>query len=231
MTYLNISVLKLWKSFLSGSVLITSQTNFIVLLLFVFLLHGQYLCDYLHSKQFLLQVYCHENINQSYILKHYIVFACFILQVNSLFLSALIIFVSTFIKMTSYCLNVIFLLNVCAAVVLKSIMPWLLIFCLQKFCYVVFLVYQLFHIYDLFMVLYGLNVFVVISCEFLWSTWFSFSHNIRSLFADLTECPKILKCCKIQGKIINVMKVWVNVFDTFKNFVKWTCLSFHVSNT
>ena len=35
---------------------------------------SQYICRYVHSNQFLMQVYSHENMNQTYNLTHYNVF-------------------------------------------------------------------------------------------------------------------------------------------------------------
>ena len=88
----NISLITLiTESSLSGSVLIKLQSNSCSILLFAFLFHSWYFCCYAHFHQFLLRVYSHENINQSYNLTHSNVFACFLLQVNSLFSLALIV--------------------------------------------------------------------------------------------------------------------------------------------
>ena len=85
---LNISmiVLKISKSSLSGSILINLQPSSCSVAFCI-----QYFCRCIHFQKFLLQAYSHENISQSCNLKHYIVFAYFLLQINSLFLSALIV--------------------------------------------------------------------------------------------------------------------------------------------
>ena len=109
---LNISfiALKTSKSSLAESILINLQPGscFIV---FIFLFCSQYFCRYDPFYQFLLQAYSHENLSQSYILTRYIVFACFLIQMN------FFIFVSTncsLVKMKSYCLNPNLVLNLCA---------------------------------------------------------------------------------------------------------------------
>ena len=91
-TCLNISLiaLEISKSPSLGS--ITKNLNqVLVLLLFVFSFCSQYFCLCFNFHQVLLRVYSHENISKPYNLKHYIVFACFLLQINSLFLSVLIV--------------------------------------------------------------------------------------------------------------------------------------------
>ena len=79
---LNISLIALKISKPSRSILINLQPIFFFLLLFVFLFHSQNSCGYDNFNQFLLQVYDHENLNQSYNLTHYFMFACFFLQMN-----------------------------------------------------------------------------------------------------------------------------------------------------
>ena len=89
----NISLvpLKISKSSLSWSISIQIFYKVVVLLLFLFWFGSQYFCRCVHLHQFLLRAYSHENISQSCNFKYYIVFACFLLQINSLFLSALIV--------------------------------------------------------------------------------------------------------------------------------------------
>ena len=103
--------------------------QFFFLLLFVFSFHSQHFYHYDPSHQFLLHSYSHESINQSCNLKHYIVFVCFFLQIN------LLSFVSTdssFVKMTSYCLNPNLILKVCANFVPQSIITLVINFLPQK---------------------------------------------------------------------------------------------------
>ena len=82
----------------------------LVQFLFVFLVHSQYFCCYVHFHQFLLQVYSQENINQSYKLTCCVVCTCFLLQMNLLFYFSDL----SLVKVTSYCLNPNLVLNLCA---------------------------------------------------------------------------------------------------------------------
>ena len=95
-------------------------TKFCCFLFFLF--HIQYFCCYVHFYQFLLQIYSHENINQSDNLAHYIVFDFFI-------------FVSTdcsLVKMTSHCLNPNLVLGLRPAVVLQSMVTLFAILLCKK---------------------------------------------------------------------------------------------------
>ena len=83
-----LTVLKISKSSLSGSILINLQPSSCSI---AFSLFSHYFCHYVRFHQFLVQAYSHENMSQSYILKHYIAFAYFLFQMNSLFLLALIV--------------------------------------------------------------------------------------------------------------------------------------------
>ena len=94
---------------------------------------------------FLLQVYNHENINQSYCV-------CLLSPSNELF-----IFVSkhcSLITMTSYYLNYIFVLNLCAPVALQSMITlitnsfWIIIS--VRFLFLVHLLVHIFGFYRLY---------------------------------------------------------------------------------
>ena len=145
---LNISLiaLKILKSSLSGSI----YKQVLVLMLFVFSFRRQYFCHCVHFPQFLLRAYNHVNISQFYNLKHYILFAYFLIQMNSLFLLGLIVLL---FKMTSYCLNPNLNLNLCADVVLQSIITLTANSSSIKILLHSFSVRLLFHIY----VFYDLN--------------------------------------------------------------------------
>ena len=109
---LTLIALKVSNCFFSESIVIKSKQNFCSIA-FVFLFCSQYFCCCAHFYQFLLQAYSHENTSQSYNLKHYIVFAYFLLQINSCTDCC-------FVKMTYY-LNPNLVLNLCVVVVLQSI--------------------------------------------------------------------------------------------------------------
>ena len=92
--------------------------TFFVLFCYVFLFHSQYLFfAMINFHQFLFWAYSHENINQFYNLTHCVVFACLLLQINSLFLYT----DCSLVKMTSFCLHPNLVLNLHVAVVLQSI--------------------------------------------------------------------------------------------------------------
>ena len=120
--YLNILLvpIKISDFSLSGSILTNSQPSSVAFCFFYF--HIQYFCCYVHFYQFLLQIYSHENINQSDNLAHYIVFDFFI-------------FVSTdcsLVKMTSHCLNPNLVLGLRPAVVLQSMVTLFAILLCKK---------------------------------------------------------------------------------------------------
>ena len=107
---------------------------------FFFLFHSQYFCHYDHY-QLLLQVYSYENVNKYYKPKHYFVFTPYLFSPSN----ELIICASTdcsFVKIVSYCSNPNLVLNLCANVVLQSI-----ILSLKSLLGLLFLVHQLVYIY------------------------------------------------------------------------------------
>ena len=131
---------------------------------FLSLFRSKYFCRYVHFHQFLLRAFGHENISQSYNLEHFIVFVYFLLQMNSLFLLAVI--VVFFVKMASHCLNPILVLNLWGDVVLQFIITLTDIFsfikvtltCLVGSSTSLYLCFLWFELH-----------FVVISSQFLWS--------------------------------------------------------------
>ena len=107
---------------------------------YFFLFHSQYFCHYDHY-QLLLQVYSYENVNKYYKPKHYFVFTPYLFSPSN----ELIICASTdcsFVKIVSYCSNPNLVLNLCANVVLQSI-----ILSLKSLLGLLFLVHQLVYIY------------------------------------------------------------------------------------
>ena len=141
--YLDISLIALTalKFSLSGSILINLQPSFCpTAIFFFFFFFSQYFCHYDHY-QLLLQVYSYENVNKYYKPKHYFVFTPYLFSPSN----ELIICASTdcsFVKIVSYCSNPNLVLNLCANVVLQSI-----ILSLKSLLGLLFLVHQLVYIY------------------------------------------------------------------------------------
>ena len=90
---LNISLitLKTWTHSLLGSIVINSQSGSCSIAFYLFISRSIFLSLWPFSS-ITITTYSHENINQSYNLTHYIMFACFLHQMIFLFLSALIVF-------------------------------------------------------------------------------------------------------------------------------------------
>ena len=137
--YLNISLMAL-KISKPSFVKINSRkltTNFFFCCFFPF-----YFCFHFH--QSLFRAYNHKIASQSYNLKSCIVFSYFLLQ------NDLVILVSTdcsFVKITSYCLKLNFLLNLWADLVLKSIIVFTVNFSSIKILLHCLLIQLLFRIY------------------------------------------------------------------------------------